>query len=360
MDRLRGGRADTPPAAPAAAAPSLSKPLVLRAAQPLVVPGRWWLAPMEGVTDPVFREFVIARGGVGAACTEFVRLTHHPLPVRTLRRQLGPVRGPCPLALQIMAAGSEHLAASVEAARRAGARWIDLNFGCPAPGVFRKCAGSALLEHPERIGEIVATAVRASPLPVTAKIRAGVHSAARLREIVDAIADAGAAAIVLHARLRTDRYTDPPHWAWIAEAKQQLVRRGATIPLVGNGGIETVADGERMRAETGCDAVMVGRGAIADPFLFRQAAGGPAASRQEAADFALRYADAVRQRHGERAALARLKQLLRYYRAGDLVPDASTRRSLLRTASLSTLLSWLRERGREGDLASRVDAEHAR
>ncbi len=296
---------------------------------------------MEGVTDACFRHEVAALGGLGGAATEFIRLSTHPIPVRTIRRHLGAAPFPLPLALQFMAPDPRHLAASIANAEQAGARWIDLNFGCPAPGVVRKCAGSALLARPAAIERIVRAATEATSLPVTAKIRAGIDSAARLEDIVEACAQGAAAAICLHARLRTERYTDPPTWAWIARARAHLDRRGHAIVLIGNGGIDSVAAGERMRAQTGCDAVMVGRGALADPFIFRQAAGGQAPTRAEALAFALRYAAAIAAHAGERAALARLKQLLRFYRAGALVQDERTRSALLRMRSREAIEATL-------------------
>jgi tRNA-dihydrouridine synthase C len=299
---------------------------------------------MEGVTDPVFRDLVLDLGGVGAASTEFVRVSSHALPVRVFRRHLGTLRADCPVAVQIMAADPEHLAPSVRNAERAGAAWIDLNFGCPAKVVFNKCAGSAMLDRPAAMAAVIRTAVSATSLPVTAKIRAGIDAPDRLAEVVEACADAGAAAIALHARLKVETYSQPPTWAWIRQAKEHLTARGHRTPLIGNGGVASPENAERMRRETGCDAVMVGRGAIADPFIFRRAAGQPPATRSEAASFALRYAQAVEDAHHTKAALARLKQLLRWYTAGGLIPAEDTRRQLLRERSLEALRGWLKDR----------------
>src|SRR5262245_36258095 len=100
---------------------------------------------MEGVTEPCFRALVIAQRGVGGASTEFIRISQSPLPTKLLRRHLGESEpGPrCPVGVQLMAPDDEFLAESARAAEEAGAAFVDLNFGCPAPVVFRKCAGSA-------------------------------------------------------------------------------------------------------------------------------------------------------------------------------------------------------------------------
>jgi tRNA-dihydrouridine synthase C len=160
------------------------------------------LAPMEGITDPQFRALVLPLGGVGGASTEFVRISVAPVPVRVCRRHLG-APAPVPVAVQLMAAGPEHVAVSAANAEQAGAAWVDLNFGCPAPVVFGKCAGAALLDRPEAIAAITAAAVAGTGLPVSVKLRAGIDSDRRLEECLHAAAGAGAAMITLHARLRT-------------------------------------------------------------------------------------------------------------------------------------------------------------
>jgi tRNA-dihydrouridine synthase C len=292
------------------------------------------LAPMEGITDRTFRGLVARLGGVGAAVSEFIRITVAPTPERVCRRDLGPPIG-IPVALQLMTPDIDHVAASVANATRAGAAWIDLNFGCPAPVVFSKCAGSALLAHPDRIARIVTTAAQATGLPVTAKMRAGISSPAHLRELVAAAAEAGAAAITLHARLRIHGYHEPATWAWLAEAADALRHCGRPVPLIGNGGVETAADVRRMQAETGVDGVMIGRAALSDPFIFRVATGGTEPDASEAAAWALDYLAAMGG-GGPKA-----KQLIRYWRAaGMLVGDEHARTALLRGPA-SAIHDWL-------------------
>ena len=302
------------------------------------------LAPMEGITEPVFRDLVIALGGVGGACTEFIRIANAPLPRKVIARHLaspgreGPAAAGCPIGVQLMAPDDQHLAATIHAAEAEGAAWIDLNFGCPAPVVFDKCAGSALLARPELIGRIVAGAVGATGLPVSAKIRAGIDACAHLDEIVQAVAEAGAAMLTVHARLRIHAYSEPAHWEWIAAACAARDRSGRRLPVVGNGGVDTPADVARLFAATTCDAVMIGRAALADPWIFAGAGGAPPATGAAAAGFALRYLDALASAYGERTALARTKQLVKYYRAGQLFSGREDERQrLLRVQSVDDL-----------------------
>jgi tRNA-dihydrouridine synthase C len=307
----------------------------------VVFPSALLLAPMEGVTDVVFRDAVLDLGGAGGASTEFLRISVAPVPARVIRRHLGALRTDVPVAVQLMAPGTDHLAESVANAERAGAAWIDLNFGCPVARVCSKGAGSALLDDPPLVGRIVAEAVAATALPVSAKIRAGVADTSRLGEIVDAVAGAGAAMLTVHGRRRVDGYDDRANWDWIAEATARWRGRAAG-PVCGNGGVETPEDARRMMRETGCDLVMVGRGAIADPFVFRQFAGGPPADAAEAALFAIRYADAIQPDAAARHRLGRIKQLLRHYRAGGVFDGrVEDRARLLRAAEAGEIRAWL-------------------
>ena len=312
------------------------------------------LAPMDGVTDPVFRALVLDLGHAGGACTEFVRLTTGPMSAPVLRRQLGDPHPAAPVGLQLMTPGPEFVAATVRNAERAGAPWVDLNFGCPVPRVFDRCAGSALLAHPERLGAIVRAAVEASDLPVSAKIRAGVDDDGLLEEVLHAAAEAGAAMIALHARLRSDPYSRAARWEWIARAAALLHSDHPGIPLVGNGGIDRAGDAHRMIRETGCDGVMVGRGALADPFLFREMAGGPPASEGEARAFAVAYGRAVLEPGRRRGGPGKLKQLVRYYRAGGLFAGREEERGrLLRCRDAEEILGWFTGRREVAGAAAR-------
>jgi tRNA-dihydrouridine synthase len=296
------------------------------------------LAPMEGVTEPCFRDLVLARNqasDLGGAFTEFVRVSVAPIPRAVLRRELGPLRFAQPVGVQLMGNDLEHLARTARNAVEAGAPLVDLNFGCPAKGAIAGCAGSALLREPSALERVVRAVVRAVHVPVTAKLRAGYDDADRIEELALAAENGGASLLTLHCRTRAEAYCDRVDWTRIARAV-----RAVAIPVCGNGGIATHADLSRMRRETGAAFAMVGRGALADPWIFS----GRNVTRGEAARFLVEYAETMRDRHQWPAGGigARLKQLLRHWHAGGLVPDAETRFSLLRERSSDALLTRLR------------------
>jgi nifR3 family TIM-barrel protein len=297
----------------------LLEPLVL--SESVRFPNRMLLAPMEGVTDPVFRGLVLDLRGAGGASTEFVRVSSHAITLRKLEKELGALRDDVPVALQLMAAGTDYLAETIANAEQVGAKWIDLNFGCPVKRVFGRGAGSAVLADPKRLARITAAAVAATKLPVTAKIRVGLTDDSLFHEILDAAGEAGAAMITVHARTRADSYQAPARWEWIAQAASHVHARFPGVPLVGNGSIETADDAHEMMRTTNCDAVMVGRAAIANPFIFNEALGAPLATREQARRFALNYFDAM----DPDRALGRFKLLLRSYTAGALFADNRNR-----------------------------------
>jgi len=303
------------------------------------------LAPMEGVTDPAFRDVVLARHraeDLGGAFTEFVRITDRPASAAVLARHLGARRFPMPVGVQIMGSALHLVAASAVAATEAGAAVVDLNFGCPAKGALRGCAGSAMLDAPQAMERMVAACVEAvqDEVPVTAKIRAGVEDAGRLEELARAVEAGGASLLTVHWRTRSEAYCDAVDWSRIARAVQAV-----SIPVCGNGGLGSREDMGRMSQETGCAYVMVGRAALGDPWIFS----GEAVTRAEAARFLLEYAANLRgARRGDVSGVAaRIKQLLNYWTAGGLVTDQD-RGSWLRERDPVRLLARVEEAALEG------------
>ncbi len=313
------------------------------------LPGRLLLAPMEGITDPLFRDCVLPLGGWAAGCTEFVRVSVSPVPAKVMRKFLGPGSVHRPVAVQLMAAEATHVAASVRAAEGVGAAWIDLNFGCPAPTVFGHCAGSALLAHPDRLAAIAATAVAATGLPVSAKIRVGINDHAPLARNLLALADAGVAMITVHGRLRIHGYHQPSTWSWIAEAVSTLRASGHRIPLIGNGSVERPEDVAALMAASGCDGVMIGRGALADPWIAARALGGAPATAAQAIAFAVDYHDRAAAARGPGIALSKLKQMVRWYTAGNLFAgDEDRRMALLRLGQAEAVIAGMSAAPGEG------------
>lgn len=284
-----------------------------------------YLAPMEGVTDRTFRGLILEGNGaeaVGAACTEFQRVTQVPLKVESLRKELGITVSDVPVGIQLMGNEPAVVGQSAVHAAQAGAAFIDLNFGCPAPRVFQHCAGSALLNDPPLLEAMVRATVEASPVPVTAKIRAGVTESSRLEEIAQRVEQAGATMLTVHARLRSDRYTDPPDWEYLRRVKKVV-----GIPMFGNGNADSPESIQRMFQETGCDGVMVGRGAMRDPLLFRRwscsVLGEPLAPWTSAEVKTWLEAYHARMIEGgtlARHALGRLKQAIKAFGEGGLLP----------------------------------------
>ncbi|MCB9906060.1 MAG: tRNA-dihydrouridine synthase family protein [Planctomycetes bacterium] len=280
--------------------------------------GPWLLAPMEGVTEPCFRELVLERNPpdtLGGAFTEFVRVVSEALPAKTLRKHLGPRRFPQPVGLQLMGADLAALAETARRAEESGAPLIDLNFGCPAKGALRGCSGSDLLRDPVRLEQTVKAVKEAvESIPVTAKIRAGYDHANDVEILARAAEAGGADLLTVHCRTRAEFYSEAVEWERIARAV-----RAVSIPVCGNGGVRTHADLERMRAETGCSYVMVGQAALGDPWIFS----GRSVGAAQAADFLVAYADLLAERSGTRPArvTGRLKQLLARWTAGGLVED---------------------------------------
>jgi tRNA-dihydrouridine synthase B len=143
---------------------------------------------------------------------------------------------------------------------------IDINMGCPVRKVVNRSAGAALLQDVARLSSIVERMVEATPLPVTAKIRLGWDGRSQnVVEVARALEGAGAAAVAIHARTRAEKFEGEAHWELIGEAK-----RAIRIPVIGNGDVRSPEDGVRMLERTGCDAVMLGRAAFGDPWVFRR------------------------------------------------------------------------------------------
>ncbi len=224
-----------------------------------------FLAPMEGVGDKPFRSAMARVGGFDWACTEFIRVPLTPHIASLSKQYCSTDTAPIPQAAQIMGSNPEHLAQMALALQKRGAPRIDLNCGCPSNTVTGKGAGSSLLKTPELLYNILKQMVSAVAIPVTAKLRAGFADTSLFRENLLAAQEAKIAFLTLHPRTKVDGYGPPARWELIAEAKQLL-----KIPVIGNGDINTADDAVRMKKLTGCDGIMVGRGAVANPWIFHQ------------------------------------------------------------------------------------------
>jgi tRNA-dihydrouridine synthase C len=233
------------------------------------------LAPMEGLVDDVLRDVLTRIGGIDWCVTEFIRVNDVLLPDAVFHRFAPELksgaRTRAGTSMRVQLLGSDPTALAENAARACvlGAPVIDLNFGCPAKTVNRSRGGAILLNEPELLHRIV-RAVRAavpSQIPVTAKMRLGYETPDAALECARALADGGAAQIVVHARTKVDGYKPPAHWEWIAR-----VRDAVDVRVFANGEIWSVDCWERCRSISGVEDIMLGRGLVSRPDLARQIA----------------------------------------------------------------------------------------
>ena len=224
-----------------------------------------FLAPMEGVGDRCFRKAMASIGGFDEAVTDFIRVPRNAH-VKSLARDYQCMEtAPIPLAAQIMGSEPELMAEMAQELERLGAPRIDLNCGCPSNTVTGRGAGSSLLKEPPLLHEIAKAMVDAVSIPVTVKMRSGFEDISLFKENLLAAEESGIHFLTLHPRTKVDGYGPPARWDLIAEAKAIL-----KIPVVGNGDILTVQDAVNMLQQTACDALMIGRGSVINPFIFHQ------------------------------------------------------------------------------------------
>jgi len=224
------------------------------------------LAPLEEITDGPFRRLA-KRFGADLVYTELVSaegLVHGARAAHDKMR-LSPEEHP--VAIQVCGSRVASVVAAALQAVEAGADIVDLNFGCPARKVAGRGAGAGLLRTPALLEEMARATVAAVPRPVTAKVRLGWDSASvNVLEIAARLEAAGVAGIAVHARTRSQGFQGRADWSWIARVKAAV-----GVAVIGNGDVWEPEDAARMFRETGCDAVMIGRGAMGNPWIFSRA-----------------------------------------------------------------------------------------
>jgi tRNA-dihydrouridine synthase C len=229
------------------------------------------LAPMEGVVDNLMRELLTMHGGYDLCITEFVRVVEQLLPEKIFYRYCAELHNGCrtqagtPVRIQLLGQHPQWMAENAYRAVELGSHGIDINFGCPAKQVNKSSGGAACLREPELIYDIVKQVRAAVPSEqlVTAKIRLGWQDSTQKFEIADAVQQAGANELTVHGRTKADGYRAAAiNWQAIAE-----INKFVSIPVIANGEIWNHADGQRCRQVTGCNDLMVGRGALNMPNL---------------------------------------------------------------------------------------------
>jgi len=223
------------------------------------------LAPMAGITDTVFRRFIKRLGGCGLIMTEFVSSEAMVRQNLRSRRYLYYTEEERPITAQIFGADPDHLADAARMIEDLGFDIVDLNLGCPAKKVV-KCGGSGLLRDLPQLKTIFQKIRAAVSIPFTAKFRSGWSDEEIVAlEVARLAEDSGVEAIAIHPRTRLQGYSGRARWDIIAEVKDSV-----KIPVIGNGDVMAPEDALALRQQTGCDAVMIGRAAPTNPWIFRQ------------------------------------------------------------------------------------------
>jgi nifR3 family TIM-barrel protein len=272
------------------------------------------LAPMAGVSEQPFRVLAFQMGA--SLCpTELVSanglLRANARTLKYLRHDAAVER---PYALQIFGGEPEVMAEAAVIGKGHGAQIIDINMGCPVKKVTKNGAGSALLCDPARASRMVRAIAEATGLPVTCKIRSGWDAANKnYLAMADQLAAAGCAALAVHPRTRAQGYSGQADWSVLADLKRHFPQ----LPLIGNGDVRSVADARRMQEMTGCDFVMIGRGALGYPWIFRELLGGAPPTSEERRQTVLAHFDAhLAFMSDERAAVRAFRKHLSWYSHG--------------------------------------------
>jgi len=277
-----------------------------------------FLAPMAGVTDRDFRLIVRRIGGIGVVSMEFVSsraiVNGHPS-INDLMYFNEEER---PLSIQIYGADVEAMAQAAEVVEGLGADICDINMGCPANKVLKGCAGAALMADLPLADRMIREVRRRLTIPLTVKFRLGLReNEATYLELGRICQDNGVAAVAMHARTAKQMFRGQADWSAIGRLKDKL-----TIPVIGNGDINTADDALRMLAETGCDGVMIGRAATKNPWIFRQIESRMSGGRVKEPTLAdrqqliLGHFRMVATRENERRALHKLRKFTGWYTHG--------------------------------------------
>jgi len=227
------------------------------------LPNNVFLAPMAGVTDMTYRA-ICKELGCGLTYTEMVSAKGMYYKSENTKELLATAPEETPVAMQIFGSDSDIMSQIAAEVQSAGADIIDINMGCPTPKIVKNGDGSALMKNPELIAEIIQKVAAAVSVPVTVKIRIGWdQESINGVEVAQIAEQSGAKAIAVHGRTREQFYSGKADWSMIRKVKDSV-----HIPVIGNGDVTSPQTAKQLLEETGCDAVMIGRGAEGNPWIF--------------------------------------------------------------------------------------------
>jgi nifR3 family TIM-barrel protein len=243
------------------------KPLIIgRGREMVTIDPPLVLAPLAGYTDRAFRGLVRYLGGCGLVVTEMVSSEGLTRGSKFSKEIASVTHEERPVGIQIFGSDPGRMADAAALVEELGASLVDINMGCPVRKVTRNGAGAALMCDIDRAAEIVSRMAKSANVPVTAKIRSGWDKDhINAPEVAAALEGAGASAITIHPRCRSDQHRGRAAWKVIA-----AVKRAVRIPVIGNGDVRSAEDARAMLEETGVEGIMVGRGALKNPWVFRQ------------------------------------------------------------------------------------------
>ena len=310
------------------------------------IPNRFVLAPMAGVTDLAFRR-LCKEQGAGLLCMEMISakaISYKNKNTRALM-EIDPVEHP--ISMQLFGSEPELMAEVAKEIEEEPFDILDINMGCPVPKVVNNGEGSALLKNPDLIVKIVKSISSAIQKPLTVKVRIGFENEpVDIVEIAKRVEDAGAAAIAVHGRTRQQYYSGIADWETIARVKEAV-----SIPVIGNGDVDSPKKAEKLVRETGCDGVMIGRAVRGNPWIFREmnhyfTTGEllPRPSWEEIKEMILRHTRMQIELKGEFTGIREMRKHIAWYTAG-MKHSAGLRRDSNLVSSYEELEKLLDFRG---------------